>query len=291
MTFYNSYVKIKNIKNIKKIYKQEGGINMPKLIIELPTDTHEKLKEYAKEDDRSLKKYIERGLKYLSNNPYHTTTPITPSSAPTPTPTPTPTLTLEQLQEQGIAQIKFDKTTSQSLTPEQEELQRQKTIHQLDTLRESKIRFLKQKAKEMLGFLPDYLVDNNQDVINCVLDLYTTNEEIVKYLQEYKEKEGSYLYNQQIRRKEEKLNIPIDENHIYRKIRAYAIAHELTDDLYFVLEYPHFDIDGIRASVEDGLLRPALGKPPFSELEDAFTQEEQDELNKYLSWCDTEDDD
>lgn len=42
---------------------------MPKLIIEIDPDTHEKLKSQAKEDDRSLNKYLIRGLKYLANMP------------------------------------------------------------------------------------------------------------------------------------------------------------------------------------------------------------------------------
>ena len=42
---------------------------MPKLIIELDADTHKKLKLQAVEDDRSLNKYLTRGLEYLANMP------------------------------------------------------------------------------------------------------------------------------------------------------------------------------------------------------------------------------
>lgn len=42
---------------------------MPKLIIELDADTHKKLKLQAINDDRSLNKYLTRGLIYLANMP------------------------------------------------------------------------------------------------------------------------------------------------------------------------------------------------------------------------------
>ena len=59
---------------------------MPEIKIKLTNEIHEKLKEYAKEDDRSLNKYITRGLEYLANmpTPYHKLAPgVTPTSAPT----------------------------------------------------------------------------------------------------------------------------------------------------------------------------------------------------------------
>lgn len=80
-------------------------------------ETNEKLKALAKDDERSLSKYLERGLIYLANIPggYHTSIPtpsipqfiphntgmqipdtppvITVSTTPAPQSTPTPTLT------------------------------------------------------------------------------------------------------------------------------------------------------------------------------------------------------
>lgn len=46
---------------------------MPKIQIEIPNDAYQKLKLHAKDDDRSLTKYITRGVQYLSNIPngYH----------------------------------------------------------------------------------------------------------------------------------------------------------------------------------------------------------------------------
>lgn len=47
--------------------------NMPKIQIDIPKDAYQKLKAQAKDDDRSLTKYITRGMTYLANIPngYH----------------------------------------------------------------------------------------------------------------------------------------------------------------------------------------------------------------------------
>ena len=276
---------------------------MPEIKVTLDPKVHQKLKEYAKEDDRSLKKYIERGLKYLADNPYHNrpgvvyspvfqapampeqSYPYTVTAAQIQTPT------LEQLQEQGVTQIKFKNQANQkTLTPEQQELQQLKMQHKFDTLKEQRTRFLKQKANEMLDFTLPYLENNDQKTINFILDKYPTNNDIIKYLQEVKladeslEKDDdnlfSYEYEQEIKDREEKLLLPVETNETYRKIRAYAIKNELTDQLYHLLEYPHFNLDAITQEVEDELLRPALGSP----LDYEFDQLELNELTKCLSW-------
>ena len=55
---------------------------MPEIKIKIDISTREKLKQQAKEDDRSLAKYLERGLKYLADIPggYHTQTTTTDST-------------------------------------------------------------------------------------------------------------------------------------------------------------------------------------------------------------------
>lgn len=78
---------------------------MSKITLSMSKETNEKLKALAKDDERSLSKYLERGLIYLANIPggYHTSIP---TSIPTPIrrtvidfdqpgtqSTPTPTLT------------------------------------------------------------------------------------------------------------------------------------------------------------------------------------------------------
>lgn len=276
---------------------------MPEIKVTLDPEVHQKLKEYAKEDDRSLKKYIERGLKYLADNPYHNRpsvvySPVFPTPAmpeqsyPYTVMATSATPTLEQLQEQGITQIKFKSQNQKTLTSEQQELQQLKMQRQFDTLKEQRTRFLKQKANEMLDFTLPYLENNDQKTINFILDKYPTNDDIIKYLQEVKLADENltnqddddnlflYEYEQDIKDREEKLLLPVETNETYRKIRAYAIKNKLTTQLYHLLEYPHFDLDAITQEVEDELLRPALGSP----LDYEFEPLELNELTKCLSW-------
>ena len=278
---------------------------MPKITIDLPADANEKLKKKAKEDYRSLTNYITVALINLANDipmvkpgivysPVFPT-PAIPEQSPYPytvTATQIQTPTLEQLQEQGVTQIKFKNQANQkTLTPEQQELQQLKMQHKFDTLKEQRTRFLKQKANEMLDFTLPYLENNDQKTINFILDKYPTNDDIIKYLQEIKLADESlenqdddnlfsYEYEQEIKDREEKLLLPVETNETYRKIRAYAIKNELTDQLYHLLEYPHFNLDAITQEVEDELLRPALGSP----LDYEFDQLELNELTKCLSW-------
>ncbi len=272
---------------------------MPKITIDLPADANEKLKEKAKEDYRSLTNYITVALINLANDipmtkPGIIYSPVFPAPAipeypytvtATQAPTQAPTLNLEQLQEQGITQIKFK--NQNQLTPEEEKLQQLKMQRQFDTLKEQRTRFLKQKADEMLDFTLPYLENNDQKMINFILDKYPTNDDIIKYLQEVAseclEDQSdlfSYKYEPEIKVREEKLLLPVDNNETYRKIRAYAIKNELTDQLYHLLEYPHFNLDAVTQEVEDELLRPALGSP----LDYEFDQLELEELTKCLSW-------
>lgn len=270
---------------------------MPKITIDLPVEANEKLKEKAKEDYRSLTNYITVALINLANDIPMTKPGIVYSPSPVfPTPaipeqsypytvTAAQTPTLEQLQEQGITQIKFKNQNQKTLTPEEERLQQLKTQQQLDKIKEQRTRFLKQKADEMLDFLPDYLADNDQEVIDFVLNAYPTNDEILTYLNKVKNGEVSanplqYVYEPEINSREQRLLLPADQNETYQKIKTYALKNELTDQLYRLLEYPHFDLDAISQEVEDELLRPALGSP----LDYKYTKLDLDELTKCLSW-------
>lgn len=279
---------------------------MPKITIDLPAEANEKLKEKAKEDYRSLTNYITVALINLANDipmtkPGIVYSPVFPAPAipeqPYPYTVTATSATLEQLQEQGVTQIKFKNQNNQAnqktLTPEEEQLQQLKMQRQFDTLKEQRTRFLKQKANEMLDFTLPYLENNDQKTINFILDKYPTNDDIIKYLQEVKLADEnlnnqnsqddnlfSYEYEQDIKDREEKLLLPVETNETYRKIRAYAIKNKLTTQLYHLLEYPHFDLDAITQEVEDELLRPALGSP----LDYKFDQLELDELTKCLSW-------
>lgn len=173
---------------------------MPELKIKIPPEVHQILKNYAKEDDRSLSKYIERGLKYLSDHPYHKQN-ILPDSMITSTPgileypyttglAQTPTLNIEQLQEQGVSQIKFNKPqTERQLSPEEEELRQARLQRQLANIKQQRIKFLKNKCEEILGYTLLYLEQNDQKTIDWVLNQYPTDEDIIAYLQEIKQED------------------------------------------------------------------------------------------------------
>lgn len=270
---------------------------MPKITIDLPAEANEKLKEKAKEDYRSLTNYITVALINLANdipmtNPGIVYSPVFPAPAMPEQPYPYPytltatSATLEQLQEQGVTQIKFKSQNQKTLTPEEEKLQQLKTRQQLDKIKEQRTRFLKQKADEILDFLPDYLVDNDQEVIDFVLNAYPTNDEILTYLNKVKNgklpedilHQGLYLGD--VKKREERLLLPINKNETYQKIKTYALKNGLTEQLYRLLEYPHFDLDAITQEVEDELLRPALGSP----LDYKYDKLELNELTKCLSW-------
>lgn len=216
---------------------------MPEIKIKIAQNVHEKLKEYAKEDDRSLTKYIERGLQYLANNPYHKVVPgIQPISAPIlprpgipgpgvleyPYPVTTTTtaglaqtLNIEQLQEQGVSQIKFSKPTqTRTLSPEEEQLKQQKIQQQLSRIKQQRIKFLKQKAEEILDYSLPYLRENDQKTIDWVLNQYPTDEDIVNYLQRVKKEDEEYEAEQDdYDIDEEELHEP--QNEYYQKIKRY----------------------------------------------------------------------
>lgn len=269
---------------------------MPKITIDLPAEANEKLKEKAKEDYRSLTNYITVALINLANDipmtkPGIVYSPVFHAPAmpeqPYPHTVTATSATLEQLQEQGVTQIKFknNQANQKTLTPEEEKLQQLKTQQQLDKIKEQRTRFLKQKADEILDFLPDYLVDNDQEVIDFVLNAYPTNDEILTYLNKVKNGEVStnplqYVYEPEINSREQRLLLPADQNETYQKIKTYALKNELTDQLYRLLEYPHFDFDAISQEVENKLLRPALGSP----LDYKYDKLELNELTKCLSW-------
>lgn len=171
---------------------------MPKLIIELEPDTHKKLKMLALDDDRSLNKYITRGLEYLANmpTPYHRIIGepgVTPTLAPTQQPfiyTPTTTTTtsipdtsqMTGLQQQEYARkqaaeaktkIALERqearTQPKVLTPEEQELQAQKLELQKQKMQEKRDELIRNKAKEINLDIWD--LDNyNED--HMLFDMY-----------------------------------------------------------------------------------------------------------------------
>lgn len=181
---------------------------MPKLIIELEPDTHKKLKMLALDDDRSLNKYITRGLEYLANmpTPYHR---IIGGSGVMPTPaeqitqqpfvyTPTTTTTTsipDTSQMTGLEQQEYARkqaaeaktkmalerqearTQPKALTPEEEQLQKQKLELQKQKMQEKRDNLIRDKAIELdledaENYNEDWLLDEyfGLDYYNAKLD-------------------------------------------------------------------------------------------------------------------------
>lgn len=194
----------------------------------IPDDIYKQLKNYAKEDMRTINQEIIYLLKLItksykpgiSDSPC-TTSPYTQST--TTTAGLAPTLNIEQLQEQGVSQIKFNKpstTTTRELSPEEEQLKQQKIQQQLSRIKQQRIKFLKQKTVEILGYMLPYLEDNDQKTIDWVLNQYPTDEDIVNYLQRVKKEDEEYEAEQDdYDIDEEELHEP--QNEYYQKIKRY----------------------------------------------------------------------
>lgn len=203
---------------------------MPELKIKIPPEVHQTLKNYAKEDERSLSKYIERGLKYLSEHPYHkldtqSMSALTTSAQGTPEAglVQTSTLNIEQLQEQGVSQIKFNKPQVQhQLTPEEEELRQAKLQRQLASIKQQRIKFLTNKSKEILGYTLPYLEENSQKTIDWVLNKYPTDEDIITYLQKMKQEDE---YEEDTYTDTDTDDIREPQSEYYQKIKRYYTQH------------------------------------------------------------------
>lgn len=113
---------------------------MPKIQIDIPDDAYQRLKIQAQDDDRSLTKYLARGMVYLANIPegYHNQKSIDPNA-----------INLSALPEGTTIKT----TTTRTLTPEEEREQRFNSFQKL--------------AKQIVGHtldVEDYrIMDYNSD--------------------------------------------------------------------------------------------------------------------------------
>lgn len=242
---------------------------MPEIKVKIDPITHEKLKNFAKNDDRSLSKYLERGLKYLSDIPngYHKT----PIEELKKLASQSQSLTLDQLKEAGIKDFKFNKPENpdeQILAQQKLDLTQQKLDLEKEKIKNKRSNFLEEQSEKILGYPLPYLID--QYITDYVLNEYPTNEEITAYLTKLQEEgyeiKDSYEYSQEISEYEEAIAIT-DE---YKKIKAYCIAHGLSHDLLNLLQYP----SSIQIENYDELIKSALGTP----LDHTYSEEELNAL-------------
>lgn len=211
---------------------------MPKITIDLPADTNEKLKKQAKANYRSLTNYITVTLISIADNidkPDIQPTPIISQPGVIESPYPysvtataglaqTSALSIEQLQEQGVSQIKFNKpTVNRELSPEEEELRQAKLQHQKSKLKQQRIKFFKQKSEEILGYTLSYIENNDQKLIDFVLNKYPTDESLIEFLRELKREDELEELNEDTEQEDDSSSSSSSEpqNEYYQKIKRY----------------------------------------------------------------------
>ena len=264
---------------------------MAKITVDLDPDTHEKLKKYAKEDYRSLTNYITLGLKYLADHPYHrpgmSSTPVfVPYTLPNDTApgipaTPykitceqsTPSLTLDQLQQQGITQVKFNKP-QQEVSPIEQQIQQNK-------LKDQRYKWIEKTIDRLY---PEYRgFSNYNEFLSANQKMYwdKPDEEFIKHIEEVK------------RADEEDEESPSDEDLLkatphsleYIKIKNYFSEHCAPYEFEDVTNHARLAKEGNENSIEyikdyyDINLHDALGSPHSYD----FSDDQWIELFKILS--------
>lgn len=213
---------------------------MPKLTIDLPADTNEKLKAKAKADYRSLTNYITVTLINLANST--TSTPTSTIST-----TSTPTLTLDQLQQQGVADIKFAKQKHEPVLSETEqEFQQNKLLLQQNKIKQQRLKFLETKALEILGYTPRYIEENNQKAIDRILSEYQTEEDIIDFLKRMKYEDDLYGESEDTLSTDTDTDTNEPDNEDYRKIKNYFIENSAIQDYEFDDLIAHAKINDIQ---------------------------------------------
>lgn len=213
---------------------------MPEIKIKIDLTTHEKLKQLAKEDDRSLTKYIERGLKYLANLPngYHTqSTNQFATALPFPT---------------EIKAITYEKTKPPKPTPTTTQEQKQKKKAKLYAYFKKKFKSVYSSYMPTSDTLPacfrpaamDYLLIKYND--EMAIDNFIDTQ--LEYINFEDPEYDFYIYESEIEKREQKLIIPYTQNHIYNQVKEYVLAHShddysssipsLSEALYHMIEYP-----------------------------------------------------
>lgn len=225
---------------------------MPKLIIELEPDTHKKLKMLALDDDRSLIKYITRGLEYLANmpTPYHR---IIGGAGITPTPVeqqpfiyiPTTTTSIpDTSQMTGLEQQEYARkqaaeaktkialerqearTQPKALTPEEEQINQQKLELQKQKIQEKRDSLIRDKAIELdledaEDYNEDWLLDEYFGMETMICANYDEKERGIPNPYKNKSIDELYKYMNEIKQ------IEIKEKE--EETRRDALPHDIDD--------------------------------------------------------------
>lgn len=264
---------------------------MSKLTLDIPNEVTDKLKIKAKAHRRSLTQEILFLLEEFANdsiNSISNSISLTLQPDQLQPPQPQSDVTLAQLKEMGVKDLSLAharQAQEKTLSPVEQQLKQER-------LRQLRYKYIKQKVDEIF---PEAKADSDyyhntllplvqMSCIDADDDVLTNKIKTIKdgYLYQPENTEDIYIYQTEIEEREEKLLKPHITNETYRKIKAYALKNDLTEMLYSLIERPQFCYDNVSQSVEDQLLRPALGTPPYNEY--TYNQEELDDLTESLSW-------
>ena len=249
---------------------------MPKIIIDLPNDVNQKLKEKAKADYRSLTNYITVQLINLANDTIPTSTTTTAGLMQVLDADPTVASATVKYTKPGITSTTHTDTDIVNYT---------KRVTRL-------INLYFPEAKEDAHYYNDMLLPNIKpslygDTDDAIINTIKSVRE--SYLADDDSEEELYEYQYELETiREPKLIIPLNENSIYRKIKSYAIRNGLTSLLHSVMEYPlpvveHY-INDPDDEASETLIRPALESPSASDYK--YKQEEISDVNHALEWDD-----
>ena len=256
---------------------------MAKITVDLDPNTHEKLKKYAKEDYRSLTNYITLGLKYLADHPYHKPgMSSTPASVPYTLPNDTapgipaapykitseqstPLLTLDQLQQQGITQVKFNKPQQEKeLSPIEEQIK-------LNKLKDQRYKWIEKTIDRLYPEYRDF--SNYNEFLSANQKMYwdKPDEEFIKHIEEVKKEEESVFDEDLLTAKTHSPEYLKIKNYFSEHCAPYSfedvVAHIDNGDTKYIKEY--YDID----------LHDALGSPHTYD----FSDDQWEEIFKILS--------
>ena len=253
---------------------------MAKITVDLDPNTHEKLKKYAKEDYRSLTNYITLGLKYLADHPYHrpgmSSTPAsTPYTLPNDTAPGIPatpykitseqSLTLDQLQQQGITQVKFNKPQQEKeLSPIEEQIK-------LNKLKDQRYKWIEKTIDRLYPEYRDF--SNYNEFLSANQKMYwdKPDEEVIKHIEEVKKEEKSVFDDDLLTAKTHSPEYLKIKNYFSEHCAPYSfedvVAHIDNGDTKYIKEY--YDID----------LHDALGSPHTYD----FSDDQWEEIFKILS--------
>lgn len=265
---------------------------MPEIKIKLDPDTHQKLKEYAKEDYRSLTNYITLGLKYLADHPYHRpgiqSAPYTlPNDTAPGIPAPPYKITSEQsipteIDGRPIKKIEFAKPQQEKeISPLEEQIK-------LNKLKDQRYKWIEKTIDRLYPEYRDFPNYNTFLSANQKMYWDKPDEEFIKHIEEVKAEDEYFEAHPELLEDhddDEDLLKATPHSPEYIKIKNYFTNHCAPYDFEDVTNHARLAKEGNENSIEyikdyyDINLHDALGSPHSYD----FSDDQWTELFKILS--------